>query len=287
MKAPKGMISITELARLRNTTTETLRHYDRIGLYKPDWVDPDTGYRYYSFSYFREKVGTILELKELGMPLQEIKDFLTDRNVKKSLAMLERRKKELNEKIKRLTALEKSIEYTIQGTKLLRNNTELGKPYMREQGERNFIVGNTACRTSMELSWECLLLESNVSNSLPFIVMNGCGILKNWIAGQFSDVYYPFLNMAGEIGRVLHEELKENDFSKVTMPEGTYACIRYNGDILNMDESLTKLQSFIEAAGYRICGNLMAFYAVDMMITDREDEIIIELQIPVKQFAMV
>lgn len=133
----------------------------------------------------------------------------------------------------------------------------------------------------MELSWECLLLESNVSNSLPFVVMNGCGCFRNWTGGKISDEYYPFLSMAEEIGRVLNKELKAGDFSKVEMSKGVYACIRYNGDILNMDESLTKLKSFIEGEGYCICGNLIAFYAIDMMITDREDEIIIELQIPV------
>ena len=41
----ENYLNITQLAGLRNATTETLRHYDRIGLLKPAYVDPGTGYR--------------------------------------------------------------------------------------------------------------------------------------------------------------------------------------------------------------------------------------------------
>ena len=32
------VLSITELAKLKKITSETLRHYDRIGLLKPDHI---------------------------------------------------------------------------------------------------------------------------------------------------------------------------------------------------------------------------------------------------------
>ncbi|WP_303396671.1 MerR family DNA-binding transcriptional regulator [Clostridium tyrobutyricum] len=50
----KDRISITDLARLRNVTTETLRYYDRIGLFKPIYVDPNTKYRYYSILQYEK-----------------------------------------------------------------------------------------------------------------------------------------------------------------------------------------------------------------------------------------
>ncbi|MEH7531769.1 MerR family DNA-binding transcriptional regulator, partial [Priestia megaterium] len=46
------------MAKLRGVTTETLRHYDRIGLFKPFYVDENTGYRYYSIFQY-EVLGTI------------------------------------------------------------------------------------------------------------------------------------------------------------------------------------------------------------------------------------
>lgn len=41
----KDLLSITELAKLRRVTSETLRYYDRIGLLKPVYTDPATKYR--------------------------------------------------------------------------------------------------------------------------------------------------------------------------------------------------------------------------------------------------
>ena len=40
--------SIGEAAKAVRTTTETLRHYDRIGLIKPGRIDSWTHYRYYT-----------------------------------------------------------------------------------------------------------------------------------------------------------------------------------------------------------------------------------------------
>ena len=40
--------SIGEAAKAVHTTTETLRHYDRIGLVKPGKKDEWTNYRYYT-----------------------------------------------------------------------------------------------------------------------------------------------------------------------------------------------------------------------------------------------
>ncbi|MFD6443172.1 MerR family DNA-binding transcriptional regulator [Peribacillus sp. NPDC060186] len=34
------------MAKLRGMTAETLRHYDRIDLFKPQYIDPHSGYRY-------------------------------------------------------------------------------------------------------------------------------------------------------------------------------------------------------------------------------------------------
>lgn len=95
------VLTITELAKLKNITSETLRHYDRIGLLKPDSISA-SGHRYYSIRQY-ERLGTILELKKMGMSLKEIQEYFDNRNLNKSYLMLkeyqERFEKELQEKI--------------------------------------------------------------------------------------------------------------------------------------------------------------------------------------------
>ena len=69
------MIKIGELAKICNVNIQTLRYYDKIGLLTADYVDRDSGYRFYA----PEKIKTyqtILHLKELTFSLEESKEFL-------------------------------------------------------------------------------------------------------------------------------------------------------------------------------------------------------------------
>ena len=48
----KSKFSIGEVAKIHNITVEALRHYDRVGLLKPSYINSSTGYRYYSAKDF-------------------------------------------------------------------------------------------------------------------------------------------------------------------------------------------------------------------------------------------
>jgi effector-binding domain-containing protein len=52
-----------------------LRHYDQYGLLKPNALDPDTSYRYYSLDQL-PRLHRILALKDLGFPLEQIAQLL-------------------------------------------------------------------------------------------------------------------------------------------------------------------------------------------------------------------
>ncbi|GAA1959551.1 MerR family transcriptional regulator [Catenulispora subtropica] len=62
--------SIAQVARMSGVTARTLRHYDDIGLLKPDYVGAN-GYRYYEESQLL-RLQQILVLRELGMALADI-----------------------------------------------------------------------------------------------------------------------------------------------------------------------------------------------------------------------
>lgn len=70
------------MAKLFHLSVSSIRHYERCGLITPEYVDPETGYRYYSTRQF-EPFNTIRYLRALDMPLEEIEDFLHDRDVAK------------------------------------------------------------------------------------------------------------------------------------------------------------------------------------------------------------
>jgi DNA-binding transcriptional MerR regulator len=67
----RTVLKIGEFARITQVSIVTLRHYDRCGLLKPQELDPETGYRYYSFDQL-PRLNRILALKELGFSLEQI-----------------------------------------------------------------------------------------------------------------------------------------------------------------------------------------------------------------------
>jgi DNA-binding transcriptional MerR regulator len=71
----RTILKIGEFARVGQVSIATLRHYDQCGLLKPNALDPDTNYRYYSFDQLA-RLNRILALKELDFPLEQIAKLL-------------------------------------------------------------------------------------------------------------------------------------------------------------------------------------------------------------------
>jgi len=81
-------LTIGKMARLTGTTIQTLRYYDRLGLFSPDYTDKETGYRYYNIEQIAQ-LDIIKYLKISGLSLLEIRDFFNADNVdEKSLMQL-------------------------------------------------------------------------------------------------------------------------------------------------------------------------------------------------------
>jgi DNA-binding transcriptional MerR regulator len=104
------VFKIAQFARLAGVSPKVLRAYDTLRLFRPVWVDPDSGYRFYSPAQLPE-LRRILALRDLGMPLAEIGRLLSGGS---DLARaLERRRAELElerrEVERRLAALEISV----------------------------------------------------------------------------------------------------------------------------------------------------------------------------------
>lgn len=69
------MFRVGEFARLSRASVKMLRHYDRLGLLRPAWVDPSTGYRHYAAAQL-PRLNRILLLREVGFRLSEIRDLV-------------------------------------------------------------------------------------------------------------------------------------------------------------------------------------------------------------------
>ena len=72
----KNLFSIGEIAKAVGVTRKTILNYEVKGLITPDKKDGTTGNRYYSIDTFTQ-IRTIRVLQNLGLTLDEIRDYLT------------------------------------------------------------------------------------------------------------------------------------------------------------------------------------------------------------------
>ena len=87
----KKLFRISDVAKMFRVSTGTLRHYEKAGLLCPEHTDQGTGYRYYSVRQF-EVLNTIRYLRALDLPLDEIAEFLHNRDIEVIEEKLERQK---------------------------------------------------------------------------------------------------------------------------------------------------------------------------------------------------
>lgn len=71
------MLNIGEFARLGQVSPRMLRHYDELGLLKPDRVDPASNYRFYTARQLG-RLHRIVALRDLGFTLDQIRPMLDD-----------------------------------------------------------------------------------------------------------------------------------------------------------------------------------------------------------------
>ncbi len=107
MDMPK-LFQIGDVAKLFNLSVSSLRHYENIGLLIPEYIDPESGYRYYSTRQF-EPLNTIRYLRALDIPLSEIADFLQNRDIEKIEEKLKKQRETVIEKQRKLKLIERKI----------------------------------------------------------------------------------------------------------------------------------------------------------------------------------
>lgn len=274
----KEKLTIGEMAKLRGMTTETLRHYDRIDLFKPQYIDPQSGYRYYSIFQY-EILGTIKELRQLGMSTDEIKNYFNERNFSKSLDILKAKHADLVSKLNELTDLEENIREKIGYLDHVAREKELQTVMFREIGRRKLITLNEKINNNLELCYGVIRLENMLTEKTPILASNRLGILI-----QEADLKSKRFEEPSVIFAVAKSKEKIPKQYQRIVPAGLFACIRYNGELLwNRSESLGKIFDYLDEGGYQITGDALQIMHVDITITDKPNEITFEIQVPVQK----
>lgn len=273
----RELISITELARLRKVSTETLRHYDRIGLFKPSYVNPETGYRYYSILYQNEKLGTIKELRQLGMTLDEIKEYFEHRDFEQSIKILKSKQIELRSNIEKMNSLDLILSQKIEFVENIRGEIELGKPFVKNIGKRLVITNWIGCDEDVSLSFEAIKLEGLLDEIAPIVASNRMGIiwtLSDFLNDKERKKAIPYINIIRE-GNTPTQYLS-------TFKSGQYACIYYSGNLWENAGIIEILINYANQNNFKLDENIIQIIQIDMSVTDKSEEMIYEIQARIK-----
>ena len=71
------LFSIGKLSKLTGVHIQSLRYYEKIGILRPAFVDPNSRYRYYTFQHMKI-VEAIQYCSELDIPLKQFRNFLLE-----------------------------------------------------------------------------------------------------------------------------------------------------------------------------------------------------------------
>lgn len=100
-----------QFAQVCQTTKETLRHYDEIGLLKPASINKN-GYKVYSASQIIDFL-TIASLQEAGCSLEEIRNFQKQHDPAMTLRLFNSKKAEIEAKAREIERKQQLIESAI------------------------------------------------------------------------------------------------------------------------------------------------------------------------------
>lgn len=274
-KYTKPCINTSKFAKLCNTNKRTLIHYDEIGLFKPAYTD-ERGYRYYSETQC-DIFFTITCLKDLGMPLKEIKPYVNDKNPESLTKLLLEQQKKVQQELLHLKRIEQVI-----------NN----KLTLLSEGMNIHFDEDGCSAPRIEHFYEELFMTS------PFLGTSDHERLFSVLCEHIGQVNHGSLNIGHPYGAMMNvSDLKEGIYdqyayfmTKVSAPSnhslhqksaGDYAVIYLQGDYYEAEKAFQKLLDFIgtnELTHGEYCYKEAIW---DELTVENKEEYITRISIPV------
>ncbi|MDY4483747.1 MAG: MerR family transcriptional regulator [Butyricicoccus porcorum] len=271
----KYVLSISELAKLKNVTSETLRHYDRIGLLKPDYTS-ESGRRYYSIRQY-ERLGTILELRQAGMSLNMIQEYLDNRNFQKSLSMLEEYQREFERKLQEQMQLNEALLRKLAFLRSLSDLPQMETVFEMEFPIRYMVTFGKEAGDREEHAMAFTKLENYIREKIPILASDRVGVIADERLLVPNDQLIPAVPML-----LVSPEKADTTYLR-EIPSGKYVCMYYkNGVLEKYDRCFEKIKQYIQEKNYRICGKILQIYKIDVTLTNNTEETVLEIQIPVQ-----
>ena len=267
------LFQIGEVSGLFHISVGILRHYDKIGLLRPEYTDPDTGYRYYSTRQF-ECLNTIRYLRALDMPLDQISLFLKNRNLDTIHDLLLKQKEEVNRRKKELSLIERKIDNRLHEIDdALSSRLEAISVAQFPARRIASMKKKVAPKHYLDLEPSIRELARLEKSSVTFLGKVGVGIsVEHLLKGKFNAYDLVFLLLD-----------KEDQFEGDTMilPKTDCVTLRFQGGHEKASHYYEKMLAYIRQNKLGISGFSREITMIDNGFTDDPSRFVTEIQIPV------
>ncbi len=282
------MFRIGEFSQLGQVSVRMLRHYDELGLLKPAHVDPSTDYRHYAIEQL-PRLHRIMALKELGLSLEQIVQFLnSELSAEQLRGMLRLKQAELHQHLQatesRLNRVEARLQQIEQEDQLSPYEVILKSVAAREIASIRQIVPTAQAMPSSrhQLSDELYgwLHRQKVVPKGPELVL-------------YHLAEYREVDIDLEFGVILGQRLEPASPQAATqfpvttreLPAITLiASVVHSGMLRDIVQAITALYRWIGTNGYRQVGafrEIHLFGRESEYVCLRDQPVVVELQIPI------
>lgn len=260
---------IHELAKLFGLCADTLRYYEEKGMLHP--TRGENRYRRYSIGDICT-LNIIRSLRDVGLPVEGIRDYLNRRTVGESLKFLD---KEEGLLLCRMEELEQARQQVrARRERLLRyGDVRTGEVTFRHEEARPYAALRQDVILEGEIDFLLKKLETRYQDALKILGRQYMGAVLNeerLAAGMYNHFACVFFLTEGG-----------QPYDGV-LPAGEYACLYYGGSYTEFERHYKTLLAGISRAGRRPVGAPLELYRVDAHDTNIEAEYLTEIQVQVE-----
>lgn len=267
----KKYYKIGDVSKIYNISTDILRYYEKIGLLIPD-TRKSNGYRYYSEKQLW-KLSNIRNLRKLGVGLKDIIEFLETRSIDKTEEMIDFQLDKIEKSLRQLRALKNELKGKKESIAFFKKFDKYEIPIVSKLKKRYIYLTKGDFREESEINLELKKLKDKAEEDNDFLFTEseiGTIIpLDKWKMGNYYDYCGTFIISREKTSSVLNS--------------GLYLTYFFKGDYQEIGKHYEKLKEYLKNCDYRICGDIIELYHVEIHITENKDEYVTEIQIPLEK----
>ena len=262
----RDRLSIGSFAARCRLSVKALRHYDELGLLRPDHVDPGTGYRYYDRRQAPVAIAIAL-LRTLDVPLPAIRDLLLEGGDERRLTtVLDRERERRAREIARAESALRSIERLVHAGTVF--------PYdiaLRDEPERTLLIVEGATTADLHVVYGHTLAAELTARLAR-------------LGRRIEEPVVCVMPRTDDDTLVLQMGVPIDDppaaERTITLPAGPAAVTRHVGPYEEAGLADLAIHAWVEEHGYEIGGPLRERYLNDPAAVPRED-LVTEVILPV------